>query len=158
MQRTGLEPALLELEITESMVMQNVQRAIKLLTALRARGVRLAIDDFGTGYSSMSMMKQFPIDIIKIDRSFVRDLEKNPQDRAITTAIISMGKALGLNIVAEGVETEAQSDFLRGDFCDELQGYLFSRPVSPAEIVALVTPTVNSPQLQPRTKKRRAHA
>jgi diguanylate cyclase (GGDEF)-like protein len=158
LQRTGLEPALLELEITESMVMQNVERAIKLLTALRARGVRLAIDDFGTGYSSMSMMKQFPIDIIKIDRSFVRDLEKNPQDRAITTAIISMGKALGLNIVAEGVETEGQSDFLRSGFCDELQGYLFSRPVSPAEIAALMAPRVDSPPLQPRTKKRRAHA
>ena len=158
LQRTGLEPALLELEITESMVMQNVERAIKLLTALRARGVRLAIDDFGTGYSSMSMMKQFPIDIIKIDRSFVRDLEKNPQDRAITTAIISMGKALGLNIVAEGVETEGQSDFLRGGSCDELQGFLFSRPVSPAEIAALMAPRVDSPPLQPRTKKRRAHA
>jgi diguanylate cyclase (GGDEF)-like protein len=158
LQRTGLEPALLELEITESMVMQNAARAIKLLAALRARGVRLAIDDFGTGYSSMSLMKQFPIDTIKIDRSFVRDLEKNPQDRAIATAIISMGKALGLTIVAEGVETEGQSEFLKGGSCDELQGYLFSRPVSPAEISALIAPTLDSPTLQPRTEKRRAHA
>jgi diguanylate cyclase (GGDEF)-like protein len=158
LRRTGLEPALLELEITESMVMQNVERAIKLLSALRARGVRLAIDDFGTGYSSMSMMKQFPIDTIKIDRSFVRDLDNNPQDRAITTAIISMGKALGLTIVAEGVETEGQSDFLKAGFCDELQGYLFSRPVSPAEISALIAPTVDSPALQPRSEKRPAHA
>jgi diguanylate cyclase (GGDEF)-like protein len=158
LRRSGLEPALLELEITESMVMQNVERAIKLLTALRVRGVRLAIDDFGTGYSSMSMMKQFPIDTIKIDRSFVRDLDSNPQDRAITTAIISMGKALGLTIVAEGVETEGQSDFLKAGFCDELQGYLFSRPVSPAEISALIAPKVDSPALQPRGEKHRAHA
>jgi EAL domain-containing protein (putative c-di-GMP-specific phosphodiesterase class I) len=128
------------------------------LTALRARGVRLAIDDFGTGYSSMSMMKQFPIDTIKIDRSFVRDLEKNPEDRAITTAIISMGKALGLTIVAEGVETEGQSEFLRGGSCDELQGFLFSKPVSPAEIYALVAPSVDSPALQPRGEQRHAHA
>jgi diguanylate cyclase (GGDEF)-like protein len=158
LRRTGLEPALLEFEITESMVMQNVDRAVRLLTALRARGVRLAIDDFGTGYSSMSMMKQFPIDTIKIDRSFVRDLDNNVQDRAITTAIISMGKALGLTIVAEGVETEGQSDFLKGGLCDELQGYLFSKPVSAAEISALMAPTVDSPTLQPRRQKRRARA
>ena len=158
LQQTGLEPALLELEITESMVMQNVQRAIKLLAALHARGVRLAIDDFGTGYSSMSMMKQFPIDTIKIDRSFVRDLDNNPEDRAITTAIISMGKALGLTIVAEGVETEGQSAFLKAGSCDELQGFLFSSPVSAAEIAALIAPSVDSPALQPRGEKRHARA
>jgi diguanylate cyclase (GGDEF)-like protein len=102
---TGMPAHLLQLEITESMVMQNVERAIKLLDEIRSRGVRLAIDDFGTGYSSMSLMKKFPIDTIKIDRSFVRDLAESAEDRAIATAIISMGKALGLSVVAEGVET-----------------------------------------------------
>jgi diguanylate cyclase (GGDEF)-like protein len=158
LQETGLDPSLLQLEITESMVMQNVERAVNLLAALRARGIRLAIDDFGTGYSSMSLMKQFPIDTIKIDRSFIRDLDKNPQDRAITTAIISMGKALGLTIVAEGVETEGQRAFLRSGFCDELQGFLFSKPVAPAEIYALVAPQVASPPLQPDSERQRAHA
>ena len=117
---------LLQLEITESMVMQNVERAIRLLDEIRSRGVRLAIDDFGTGYSSMSLMKKFPIDTIKIDRTFVRDLAESAEDRAIATAIISMGKALGLTVVAEGVETSEQDRFLRGHACDEIQGYLFS--------------------------------
>src|SRR5438046_5616558 len=98
----GMSPTLLQLEITESMVMQNVERAVRVLDAIQSRGVRLAIDDFGTGYSSMSLMKQFPIDTIKIDRSFVRELEANGEDRAIANAIISMGKALGLTVVAEG--------------------------------------------------------
>jgi EAL domain-containing protein (putative c-di-GMP-specific phosphodiesterase class I) len=114
------------------MVIQNVDRAIKSLDAIKARGVRLAIDDFGTGYSSMSLMKQFPIDTIKIDRSFVRDLGENKQDRAIATAIISLGRALGLTVVAEGVETRQQQAILTEELCDQLQGFLFSRPV-PAE-------------------------
>ncbi len=146
---TGMPAHLLQLEITESMVMQNVDRAVKVLDQIQGRGVRLAIDDFGTGYSSMSLMKQFPIDTIKIDRSFVRDLENSSQDRAIAKAIISMGKALGLTVVAEGVETAEQDAFLRGHECDELQGYLFSRPI-PAEAVALLLrPTLSSPSLQP---------
>jgi len=146
---TGMPAHLLQLEITESMVMQNVDRAVKVLDQIQSRGVRLAIDDFGTGYSSMSLMKQFPIDTIKIDRSFVRDLENSSQDRAIAKAIISMGKALGLTVVAEGVETAEQDAFLRGHECDELQGYLFSRPI-PAEAVALLLrPTLSSPSLQP---------
>jgi len=128
---TGLEPGMLQLEITESMVMQNVERAIALLNAIRSRGVRLAIDDFGTGYSSMSLMKQFPIDTIKIDRSFVSDVANSAPDRAIATAIISMGRALGLTVVAEGVETPEQDRFLREQNCHELQGYLYSRPLSP---------------------------
>jgi diguanylate cyclase (GGDEF)-like protein len=124
---SGMPAHLLQLEITESMVMQNVERAIKLLDEIRGRGVRLAIDDFGTGYSSMSLMKKFPIDTIKIDRTFVRDLAESAEDRAIATAIISMGKALGLTVVAEGVETSEQNSFLRGHACDEVQGYLFSK-------------------------------
>jgi EAL domain-containing protein (putative c-di-GMP-specific phosphodiesterase class I) len=146
---TGMPAHLLQLEITESMVMQNVGRAIKLLDEIQERGVRLAIDDFGTGYSSMSLMKQFPIDTIKIDRSFVKELESNEEDRAIATAIISMGKALGLTVVAEGVETREQDQFLREHACDELQGFLFSKPVSPEEIAVLLRPYRSSPPLQP---------
>jgi EAL domain-containing protein (putative c-di-GMP-specific phosphodiesterase class I) len=148
---TGMPAHLLQLEITESMVMHNVERAIKLLDEIRSRGVRLAIDDFGTGYSSMSLMKKFPIDTIKIDRSFVRDLAESPEDRAIATAIISMGKALGLTVVAEGVETTEQDIFLRGHACDEVQGYLFSEPVRPEMIPSLFRPTVLSPSLQPQS-------
>ena len=97
----------------------------------------------------MSLMKQFPIDTIKIDRSFVRDLAESPQDRAIATAIISMGKALGLTVVAEGVETTEQNAFLRGLLCDELQGFLFSKPVPADDIPALLGPFLPSPSLQP---------
>jgi EAL domain-containing protein (putative c-di-GMP-specific phosphodiesterase class I) len=146
---TRMEPSLLQLEITESMVMQNVERAIRLLEAIRSRGVRLAIDDFGTGYSSMSLMKKFPVDTIKIDRSFVRDLAQSPADRAIATAIIAMGKALGLTVVAEGVETSEQDKFLRDRSCDELQGYLFSKPVPPEEIPGILLTRRSSPSIQP---------
>jgi EAL domain-containing protein (putative c-di-GMP-specific phosphodiesterase class I) len=146
---TGMPAHQLQLEITESMVMQNVDRAVKLLDQIQSRGVRLAIDDFGTGYSSMSLMKQFPIDTIKIDRSFVRDLENSSEDRAIAKAIISMGKALGLTVVAEGVETAEQDAFLRGHECDELQGYLFSKPIPAESIAVLLRPTLSSPSLQP---------
>jgi diguanylate cyclase (GGDEF)-like protein len=131
---SGLDPSLLQLEITESMVMQNVERAIKTLDAIQSRGVRLAIDDFGTGYSSLSLMKQFPIDTIKIDRSFVRDLGENRADRAIATAIISLGRALGLTVVAEGVETRQQQEILTDELCDQLQGFLFSKPVPAGDI------------------------
>jgi diguanylate cyclase (GGDEF)-like protein len=150
LRETGMPSHLLQLEITESMVMQNVERGIRVLDAIQSRGVRLAIDDFGTGYSSMSLMKQFPIDTIKIDRSFVRDLAENEEDRAIATAIINMGKALGLTVVAEGVETSEQDAFLRRRDCDELQGYLFSKPVPANEIPPLLAPTVASPPIQPQ--------
>ena len=116
------------------MVMHNVARAIELLDIIRSRGVRLAIDDFGTGYSSMSLMKKFPVDTIKVDRSFVKDLPDDAEDRAIAEAIISMGKALGMTIVAEGVETAEQAAFLCSHGCDEMQGYLFSPPLDPAEL------------------------
>jgi diguanylate cyclase (GGDEF)-like protein len=148
LQLTGLPPQRLQLEITESMVMQNVSRAIKVLDAIRMRGIRIAIDDFGTGYSSMSLMKQFPIDTIKIDKSFVKELATSSEDRAIATAIIDMGRALGMTVVAEGVETEAQDHFLRDQYCDELQGYLFSRPVSAGEIARLLKEHP-APPLQP---------
>lgn len=147
---SGLSPNLLQLEITESMVMLNVEQAVALLDKIQARGVTLAIDDFGTGYSSMSMMKRFPIDTIKIDRSFVRDLPADRDDRAIAEAIIHMGKALGLTVVAEGVENEAQMAFLAARACDQIQGFLFSRPVPADEIPKLLTIDVASaPPLQP---------
>jgi diguanylate cyclase (GGDEF)-like protein len=135
---SGMPPELLQLEITEGMMMHNVGRAIEVLNVIRRRGVRIAIDDFGTGYSSMSLMKKFPIDALKIDRSFVKDLPHDTEDRAIAQAIISMGKALGLTIVAEGVETAEQAAFLRECACDEMQGYLFSKPVCADEIIELV--------------------
>jgi diguanylate cyclase (GGDEF)-like protein len=150
---SGMSPVLLQLEVTESMVMRNVSRAIKVLDAIQSRGIRLAIDDFGTGYSSMSLMKQFPIDTIKIDRSFVRDLPNDSEDQAIAQAIISMGKALRMTVVAEGVETAEQEAFLRDHACDEMQGYLFSRPVTPQQMADLLRSSalLVSPPLQPAT-------
>jgi EAL domain-containing protein (putative c-di-GMP-specific phosphodiesterase class I) len=150
---SGMSPVLLQLEVTESMVMRNVPRAIKVLDAVQSRGIRLAIDDFGTGYSSMSLMKQFPIDTIKIDRSFVRDLPDDTEDQAIAQAIIGMGKALGMTVVAEGVETTEQEAFLRDNACDEMQGFLFSRPIRPEQLADLLRPAplLLSPPLQPAT-------
>jgi diguanylate cyclase (GGDEF)-like protein len=148
---SGMSPVLLQLEVTESMVMRNVSRAVKVLDSIQSRGIRLAIDDFGTGYSSMSLMKQFPIDTIKIDRSFVRDLPNDSEDQAIAQAIISMGKALGMTVVAEGVETTEQETFLRNHGCDEMQGYLFSKPLPPQQLADLLrsAPLMVSPPLQP---------
>ena len=124
---------MLELEITESMVMQNLERAVRVLQAIKRLGVILAIDDFGTGYSSMSLVKKFPIDVLKIDRSFVREITRASDDRAIPDAIIALGRALDLTIVAEGVETAEQEAFLRAHDCDEVQGYLISKPIPPDE-------------------------
>jgi diguanylate cyclase (GGDEF)-like protein len=148
---SGMSAVLLQLEVTESMVMRNVTRAIKVLDAIQDRGIRLAIDDFGTGYSSMSLMKQFPIDTIKVDRSFVRDLPRNSEDQAIAQAIISMGKALGMTVIAEGVETMEQESFLRDHGCDEMQGFLFSKPVLAQQLADLLrsSPRLPSPPLQP---------
>jgi diguanylate cyclase (GGDEF)-like protein len=155
----GMSPTLLQLEVTESMVMQNVSRAVKLLDAIQSRGIRLAIDDFGTGYSSMSLMKQFPIDTIKIDRSFVRNLADDCEDQAIAQAIIRMGKALGMTIVAEGVETAEQENFLRDHACDEIQGFLFSRPVVPEQLADLLRPSLRiSPPLAPDPESPVRHA
>lgn len=148
---SGMSPVLLQLEVTESMVMRNVPRAVKVLDSIQSRGIRLAIDDFGTGYSSMSLMKQFPIDTIKIDRSFVRDLPNDSEDQAIAQAIISMGKALGMTVVAEGVETTEQERFLRNHACDEMQGYLFSKPLPSQQLTALLGSALLrvAPPLQP---------
>ncbi len=128
---TGMSPELLELEITEGMIMQHVDSAAEKAAALKKVGIRLAIDDFGTGYSSLSQLTRFPIDTLKIDRAFVRDIPDSVDDTAITKAVISLGKALGVRVVAEGVETQAQYRFLRDNDCDEMQGFLFSKPIHP---------------------------
>src|SRR5271157_5688551 len=128
---SGMAANLLELEITESMVMHNPARLIAELTNIKKLGVRLAIDDFGTSYSSLAQIQHFPIDTLKVDRSFIRNLTQNSENQAITESIIAMGKTLSLTVVAEGVETQEQKDFLRDLICDEMQGFHFSRPIAP---------------------------
>lgn len=137
LEETGMPPELLELEITESMVIHNPSHARQLLGAIKKMGLRLAMDDFGTGYSSLAQLKHFPIDILKVDRSFIRDLATTPEDKAITEAIIAMGKTLSMTVVAEGVETMEQEAFLRAHACDEMQGYYFSKPLPPHEFAQL---------------------
>jgi diguanylate cyclase (GGDEF)-like protein/PAS domain S-box-containing protein len=127
---TRLAPQYLELELTESLLLANADVVFSVLQELKAMGLKLAIDDFGTGYSSLSYLKQFPVSKLKIDRSFVRDVAVNPDDVAITTAIISMAKSLNLKVIAEGVEDEPQMSFLRAHHCDEIQGYYFSKPLA----------------------------
>jgi diguanylate cyclase (GGDEF)-like protein len=135
---SGLEARFLELELTESMVMDDLESALLSMKALQAMGVQLSIDDFGTGYSSLSALKRFPIARLKIDRAFVRDIPDDDEDKAIAKAIISLGHELNLKVIAEGVENEQQLEFLRANGCDEMQGYLFSPPVSPAQLAVLV--------------------
>jgi diguanylate cyclase (GGDEF)-like protein len=126
----GIEAGLLEVELTESLLMHDPEETVKTLGNLERYGVRLAVDDFGTGYSSLMYLKRFPIDSLKIDRAFVSDATNNPEDAAIVRAIIDLGHSLGLKVVAEGVETQAQLDFLRECRCDEMQGFLFSGAVT----------------------------
>jgi len=136
--RTGLDPRCLELEITEGTMMQNVAQTVRTLERLKAMDLRVAIDDFGTGHAALSYLKRFPVDTLKIDRSFVIDCHRDPDDAAITRAIIAMAHSLRLEVVAEGVEEEAQLAFLRDHGCKVVQGYLFSRPVAPREMAALL--------------------
>jgi EAL domain-containing protein (putative c-di-GMP-specific phosphodiesterase class I) len=130
LQESGLSPEWLELELTESTIMTNPDEALEVLRHLKALGITLAIDDFGTGYSSLSYLKLFPIDSLKIDRTFIRDLTTNRNDAAIAEAIISMAHKLDLKVIAEGVELEAQQGFLVGSRCNMLQGYYFSYPLT----------------------------
>jgi EAL domain-containing protein (putative c-di-GMP-specific phosphodiesterase class I) len=134
LKESGLESQYLELEITESLIMEDVERAIDVMNKLQAMGVQLSIDDFGTGYSSLSALKHFPVARLKIDQSFVQCLPGNVDDRSIAMAIIALGHRLNLKVVAEGVETDTQRAFLRDNDCDEMQGYFFSRPVPSADI------------------------
>ncbi|MDQ2697038.1 MAG: EAL domain-containing protein [Pseudomonadota bacterium] len=133
LRETGLEPRYLELELTESTVMQNVEEAIATLRELKALGLHLSLDDFGTGYSSLACLKRFPLDSLKIDRSFVRHIATDPDDAAIAVTVIAMAHAMKLRVVAEGVETQEQLDFLRAHGCDEVQGFYLSRPLPAGE-------------------------
>jgi EAL domain-containing protein (putative c-di-GMP-specific phosphodiesterase class I) len=142
---SGLAPELLELELTESVVAQNVERATTVLGQIRNLGVQLAIDDFGTGYSSLAQLKRFPINTLKIDRSFVAGLPHNGEDAAITLAIIALGRSLDLVLIAEGVETQEQQAFLRRHACNEMQGFLFSRPLGAADCADLLRRTAQAP-------------
>ena len=135
LRRHALPPALLELEITESVLMRDTDRALEVLSDLRRIGIKVSIDDFGTGYSSLNYLKRLPLDKLKIDRSFIRDLPRDANDVAITQAIIAISSKLGLAVIAEGVETREQFEFLRNNGCNQIQGFYFSRPRPPQEII-----------------------
>ena len=137
---TGLAPAQLELEITESLLMDDTERAVQVLQDLKALGVRLSLDDFGTGYSSLAYLKRFPLDKIKIDQSFVRDLTHDAGDAAITQTIIAMARSLSMGAIAEGVETPEQLAYLRRHHCKEVQGFYFSAGVPADQVPALFSP------------------
>jgi diguanylate cyclase (GGDEF)-like protein/PAS domain S-box-containing protein len=138
LQQANLAPPYLELELTESFVMHDAERINVAMQSLKSLGVNISVDDFGTGYSSLSYLKRFPVDRLKVDKSFVRDIDTDPDDAAIVRAIITLGHALGLKVVAEGVETRAHHDFLKKHGCDELQGYYFSRPIPAFKMEALL--------------------
>jgi EAL domain-containing protein (putative c-di-GMP-specific phosphodiesterase class I) len=138
LEETGLAPEHLELELTESSIMSNAQATIDVLTRLKAMGVTVSIDDFGTGFSSLSYLKRLPIDALKIDRAFIRDLTTDPDDAALVMAIVTLAHNLRLQVVAEGVETDEQLRFLHLLRCDEVQGYRFSKPLPAKELEQLL--------------------
>jgi diguanylate cyclase (GGDEF)-like protein/PAS domain S-box-containing protein len=135
---TGMPPNLLELEISESMLMHDPVQMIAILTKIKKMGIRLAVDNFGTGYTSLTQISHLPIDTLKVDRSFIRNISQESEDKAIIESIINIGKHLSLTVVAEGVETQVQDDFLRKLICDEMQGYYFSKPVAPDQFADLL--------------------
>ena len=135
---TGLDPSLLELELTESLIARDTEKVIETINRLKAAGVTISIDDFGTGYSSLAYLKRFKVNTLKIDQSFIRNMLKDPEDAVIPVAVISLAHALGLKVIAEGVETAEHCTFLRQHGCDQIQGYFFSRPVSAGDFGAMV--------------------
>jgi EAL domain-containing protein (putative c-di-GMP-specific phosphodiesterase class I) len=153
---SGLTPESLELEITESLVMHNPEQATQTLEELKAMGISLSIDDFGTGYSSLSYLKRFPLDCVKIDRSFIKDIPVDADDMAITKGVIALGHSLRLKVVAEGVETAEQLDFLRANDCDELQGFFFSKPLPSEEVTTFLKNHTPKPHLKVVEPRKRA--
>jgi diguanylate cyclase (GGDEF)-like protein len=153
LEETGLAATALELEITESLLMKDPEGATRTLQVLKHLGVQLAIDDFGTGYSSLSRLKQLPLDRLKIDQVFVREVNSQPNDAAIATAVIAMAESMGLRVIAEGVENEAQLRFLQARRCDEIQGYYLSRPLPVDEITAVLRRYSDSAEYQPALDK-----
>jgi EAL domain-containing protein (putative c-di-GMP-specific phosphodiesterase class I) len=143
---SGVEPRWLELELTETMLMKHGESTVKTLEELRSAGLSLAIDDFGTGYSSLAYLQRFPIDTLKIDRSFVKDLEARPDSCVLAETILMMARNLGKSVVAEGVETLGQADILRRAGCDVVQGFLFSPPVPVGEFVGMLAAGVLAPK------------
>jgi EAL domain-containing protein (putative c-di-GMP-specific phosphodiesterase class I) len=139
LRESGLPPQLLELELTESSLMENAQTTIRTLIELKSLGLQLSVDDFGTGYSSLSYLKHFPIDRLKIDQSFTRDIEADPDDRGIVEAIIGLGRSLQLQVIAEGVETVGALAILQRLGCDEAQGYYFAKPLETDALLELLT-------------------
>jgi EAL domain-containing protein (putative c-di-GMP-specific phosphodiesterase class I) len=132
-ERTGANPARLKLELTESLLIENFEHTIENMKALKAKGISFALDDFGTGYSSLSYLKRLPLDQLKIDQSFVRDVLTDPNDAAIARTILGLGQTLGMDVIAEGVETQKQRDFLAEHGCRTFQGYFFGSPVAAHE-------------------------
>jgi EAL domain-containing protein (putative c-di-GMP-specific phosphodiesterase class I) len=145
LQKTGLAPSNLKLEITESVAMSDAEGMLGRLHELKALGVKLAIDDFGTSYSSLSYLKRFPVDTLKIDRSFVAGLGQNAEDTAIVQAVVTMAHTVGLTVTAEGVETNGITDHLQGLGCDLAQGYYFAKPLPSTKVEALLKQTVSNP-------------
>jgi EAL domain-containing protein (putative c-di-GMP-specific phosphodiesterase class I) len=144
---TGLPPASLEIELTESMMMSDIESAIHTMACFKRMGVKLSIDDFGTGYSSLQYLKRLPVDVLKIDRSFVQDMVGSADGAALVDAIISLAHGLRMHVIAEGVETLAQLDFLRGAGCDSVQGHVYSRPQTGERIEVLL----RAGHIEPRT-------
>jgi diguanylate cyclase (GGDEF)-like protein len=134
---SGMDAELLELEISEGVLLQDMDKALVVINRLKELGVRIAVDNFGVGYSSLSMLRQFPLDVIKIDRSFIRDITDADEGKGLAEAIVTMGRKLGMTVVAQGVETVEQVDFLRDHACDEVQGFYFNKPLLPDEYAAL---------------------
>jgi EAL domain-containing protein (putative c-di-GMP-specific phosphodiesterase class I) len=148
LQDTGLDPGSLELELTESVLMKRAESAASVLEALRTAGIQIAVDDFGTGFSSLSYLRKFPIDALKIDQSFVRQITMTPDDTTIVRAIISLGQSMKLRVIAEGVETLEELTFLQTHHCNEGQGYYFSRPVPPGQFAKLLEAGIHKPFCQ----------
>jgi len=145
LEETGLDAEWLELEVTETTLMSKADEAVRQLAALRELGVYSAIDDFGTGYSSLAYLKRFPIDTVKIDQSFVSDIPGDPNDAAIAKAVIDLGHSLGLRVVAEGVETVAQADFMKTHGCDGVQGYFYWPALPVDDVLPLLTRLAEKP-------------